>query len=595
MLPLTRLQPALNIHNLTHANWQQPGYDTLPVLSVKQVRALEQAAFAQTDSFLLMQAAGLRTALKIVDQIVHGEPHNLRCVILAGPGNNGGDACIVAGELKRQGLDVALYQVTDAKTGSKDRMQAVLWTLANGVQPVEIQDSAQLPAISPNTLVVDGLLGIACNRAPEGVIRTLIQHVNDRVTQINSQTRHKQVRVIALDCPSGVNCDTGDAPGDAICAHTTFSYLACKHGLLTGQGKTLAGDVWIDDLNCGELLNALLNEQLTELVTELVTEPLTEPLGQASNQPDFGKSILALSRADQLQRLPRRGHEHHKGSFGSIAVLGGQQGMVGACVLSARAALQLGCGRVALSLLGEADAHLPDVQQQGQTLFLDLVFPEIMNKGLESNLEFADIATIGPGLGQSEEAVQMLLAVLKHDKGLHMVWDADALNLLANNSALRARFKHYRSKHPTRALVLTPHPLEAARLLQSTTEMVQADRPAAAQAISERFNCTVVLKGPGSLICNGKSMEINITGGPALGTAGSGDVLAGAIAALLGQGLNAFDAAAFGVYLHGLAVEPAHGEEHGLLVSHASEIAVRMKNSLNSLLNQAARHHSQLP
>ena len=583
MLPSTRLQPALNPDNLTHANWQQPGHNTLHVLSVKQVRSLEHAAFAQTDSFLLMQAAGLRTALKIADQIAHSEPHNLRCVVLAGPGNNGGDACIVAGELKRQGLEVALYQVTEEKAGSKDRMQAVLWALAHGVQPVEIQDSAQLPDISPNTLVVDGLLGIACNRAPEGLIRTLIRHVNDRVKQINSQTRHKQVRVIALDCPSGVNCDTGDAPGEAICAHTTFSYLACKHGLLTSQGKSLAGEVWIDDLNCGELLD------------ELLTGPLTETLEQTSNKPVFGKSILALSRVDQLQRLPLRGHEHHKGSFGSIAVLGGQQGMVGACVLSARTALQLGCGRVALSLLGEADAHLPDVQQQGQTLFLDLVFPEIMNKGLESNLEFADIATIGPGLGQSEEALQMLLAVLEHDKGLHMVWDADALNLLANNASLRARFKHYRSKHPTRALVLTPHPLEAARLLQSTTEMVQADRPAAAQAISERFDCTVVLKGPGSLICNGKSIEINITGGPALGTAGSGDVLAGAIAALLGQGLNEFDAAAFGVYLHGLAVEPTHGEQHGLLISHASEIAVRMKNSLNSLLNQLARHHSQLP
>jgi hydroxyethylthiazole kinase-like uncharacterized protein yjeF len=599
MLPSTRLQPALNPDNLTHANWQQPGHDTLPVLSVKQVRALEHAAFAQTDSFLLMQAAGLRTALKIVDQIAHSEPHTLRCVVLAGPGNNGGDACIVAGELKRHGLDVALYQVTEEKTGSKDRMQAVLWALAHGVQPVEIQDSAQLPDISPNTLVVDGLLGIACNRAPEGLIRMLIRHVNDRVKQINSQMRHKQVRVIALDCPSGVNCDTGDAPGEAISAHTTFSYLACKHGLLTGQGKTLAGDLWIDDLNCGELLNALRNEQHTELVTELgtelVTEPLIEPQGLTSNQPDFGKSILALSRAEQLQRLPRRGHEHHKGSFGSIAVLGGQQGMVGACVLSARTALQLGCGRVALSLLGEADAHLPDVQQQGQTLFLDLVFPEIMNKGLESNLEFADIATIGPGLGQSEEAIQMLHAVLEHDKGLHMVWDADALNLLANNASLRARFLHYRSKHPTRSLVLTPHPLEAARLLQSTTEMVQADRLGAAQAISERFNCTVVLKGAGSLICNGQNMEINITGGPALGTAGSGDVLAGAIAALLGQGLSEFDAAAFGVYLHGFAIEPTHGEQHGLLISHASEIALRMKNSLNSLLNQVARHHSQLP
>jgi hydroxyethylthiazole kinase-like uncharacterized protein yjeF len=582
MLPSTRLQPALNPDNLTHANWQQPGHNTLPVLSVKQVRALEHAAFAHTDSFLLMQAAGLRSAQKIVDQVAHGEHHNLSCLVLAGPGNNGGDACIVAGELKRQGLTVELLQVTEGKTGSKDRMQAVLWALAHGVQPQEVDPNKPLPDIHPNTLVVDGLLGIACDRAPEGLIKALIQHVNDNVTRINSQTRHNQAKVIALDCPSGVNCDTGDAPGAAICAHTTFSYLACKHGLLTGQGKNLAGEVWVDGLNCTELLN------------ELLTEPLTEPLGQTTNQSDFGRSMLAVSRADQLHRLPHRGHQHHKGSFGSVAVLGGQQGMVGACVLSARSALQLGCGRVAMSLLSEAELHFPDVQRQGASLFLDLAFPEIMNKSLESNLEFADTAVVGPGLGQSDEALQMLLAVLEHDKGLHMVWDADALNLLANNAVLRARFIHYRSKHPSKSLVLTPHPLEAARLLQSTTEMVQADRPAAAMALAESFHCTVVLKGPGSLICNEKTLEINTTGGPALGTAGSGDVLAGAIAALLGQGLSEFDAAAFAAYLHGLAIEPATGEIHGLLIAHASEIALRMKTCLNSLLNQAARHHGEL-
>ena len=139
--------------------------------------------------------------------------------------------------------------------------------------------------------------------------------------------------------------------------------------------------------------------------------------------------------------------------------------------------------------------HLPDVQRQGQSPFLDLVFPEIMNKGLESNLEFADTALIGPGLGQSEEALSMVHALLEHDKGLDMVWDADALNLLAANSVLRARLQHYRRKHRAKSLVLTPHPLEAARLLQSTTEVIQADRVKAAQSLASQFDCTVVLKG----------------------------------------------------------------------------------------------------
>jgi ADP-dependent NAD(P)H-hydrate dehydratase / NAD(P)H-hydrate epimerase len=550
----------INLHpeNLGHANWQQVDQKTMPVLSVNQIRALEMAAFARVDSFLLMQAAGVRSALKIIDQISHSENLSPRCLVLAGPGNNGGDACIVAGELRRQGLQVELLQVTEGKTGSKDRMQAVLWALAHGVQPVELLPDSPLPEIATGTVIVDGLLGIACDRAPQGMIERLIQHVN---------THHHKARVYALDCPSGLNCNTGDAPGAAIQAHTTFSYLACKQGLLSQQGKGLCGELWVDSLNCSTLLEAMLQTA------------------------DWGPVIYAVSRLEQLQRLPVRGHQHHKGSFGSIAVLGGQQGMVGACVLSARTALMLGCGRVALTLLHEADMHLPDVQRQGQSPFLDVLFPEIMNKGLESNLEFADTAVVGPGLGQSEEALNMLLALLEHDKGLNMVWDADALNLLAANSALRARFQHYRYKHQGKAVVFTPHPLEAARLLQSTTDMVQADRAKAARTLATQFNCTVVLKGAGSLICNADRGEINTTGGPALATAGSGDVLAGAVAAMLGQGLDEFKAASFAVYLHGLAVEPLGLEREGLVISHASEITQRMKACLNHLLNQSARRN----
>lgn len=562
---------ALHPDNLNHAKWLQPGQNTLPVLSVKQIRALENAAFEQTDSFLLMQAAGIRSALKIAEQIAHSEPHNLRCLVLAGPGNNGGDACIVAGELSRKGLHIELLQITAGNPGSKDRMQAVLWALAQGVQPIELETGATLPHINPNTVVVDGLLGIACDRPPSGLIEKLINHVNESVARINSQTLHKQVRVYSLDCPSGLNCDTGTAPGTAIQAHSTLSYLACKQGLLTSQGKTLAGEVWVEELDCGPLL-----KKLTDL--------------QA-----LGPTNIAVAREEQLQRLPRRSHDHHKGSFGSVAVLGGQQGMVGACVLSARTSLMLGCGRVALSLLSETDMHLPDIQRRGQTPFLDLLFPEIMNKGFEENLQFADTAIVGPGLGQSEDALNIALALLEHDKGLNMVWDADALNLLATKSTLRERFKHYRAKHPSKAMIITPHPLEAARLLQSTTEMVQADRPLAAQTLSKQFSCTVVLKGAGTLICQGEQLETNTTGGPALGTAGSGDVLAGAVAAMLGQGLNEFEAAAFAVHLHGLAVEPAQRERDGLLISHASEIAQRMKTCLNQLLNQSARRYGQLP
>lgn len=562
----------LQADNLHQANWQQIGQDTLPVLSVGQIRELESAAFEQIDSFLLMQAAGIRSALKIADELAHHKPYNMPCVVLAGPGNNGGDACIVAGELKRQGWEVELFLVSNGKSGSKNSIQAKAWAQAQGVQPFVVDTNlGNLPKIMPNTVVVDGLLGIGCEYAPTGAVEGLIKHVNHAVAHINHQAQHLQVWVYALDCPSGLNCDTGLASGVAIHAHTTLTYLGCKHGLLTGHGKSLAGKVWVDDLNCGPLL------------TQLFT------------QHKIGNKIESKSQREQLERLPARRHEHHKGSFGSIAILGGQQGMVGASVLSARTALMLGSGRVALSLLCEIDMHLPDVQRQGQTVFLDMLFPEIMNKAVNNNLEFADTAVLGPGVGQSAEALELLLTLLEHNKGLNLVWDADAINLLATHSELQLRFKHYRNKHPTKSMVLTPHPLEAARLLKSTVETVQADRASAAKAISKQFDAIVVLKGVGTLIAQADRLEINTTGGPALSTAGSGDVLAGAIAAMMGQGLNGFDAAAFAVYLHGLSVQATHKEQEGLLTSHGSEIALRMKLHLNHLLNQSARSNGQLP
>ena len=170
-----------------------------------------------------------------------------------------------------------------------------------------------------------------------------------------------------------------------------------------------------------------------------------------------------------------------------------------------------------------------------------------------------------------------------------MVWDADALNLLALQPALAEALRHYRTTFPEHALVLTPHPLEAARLLGCSTADVQADRLGNARKLSERFHATVVLKGAGTVVCQGGRCEINLSGGPALGTAGSGDVLAGAIAALLGQGASEMDAAALGVHLHGLSIVAQPGEREDLLISHASEIALRMKQTLNHLLNQSAR------
>jgi hydroxyethylthiazole kinase-like uncharacterized protein yjeF len=551
----------LSPDNLCKANWQRLGQQTLPVLSVNQIRLLEKVVFEQIDPFLLMQAAGVRAALRIVELVLQIHKDNISPVtdylVFAGPGHNGGDACIVAGELTRLGFNVRLFHVTDENIGPKDRLRAVKWAHDHGVNSQIFNSQYPLPKISTNTIVIDGLLGIACDRPPSGSIATLIQHINTS----------DSYQIYSLDCPSGLNCDSGLTPGIAIKAHATFCFLACKNGLVSGQGKVLSGELWIDSLNCDSLIAGLAAKK------------------------QLGRMIHAISHSEQLFRLPQRFHNHHKGNFGNIAILGGKQGMFGAGLLAARTSLMLGSGRVAISFLDETDIHLPDVQVQGQKIFVDLLFPEIMNKSIKENLEFSDTVVIGPGLGQCENAVALLHTLFQQDKGINLVLDADALNLIAKDSNIQNQYQTYRAKNPNKAMVFTPHPLEAARLLQTTSNVIQNDRPDAAKKIASEFNCTVVLKGSGSLICEKELFEINYTGGPALSTAGSGDVLAGSIAAMLGQGLSGFEAAAFAVYLHGLVIEPEQGEDYKILVSHASEIAQRMKTRFNYLLNQSTCFH----
>lgn len=425
------------------------------------------------------------------------------------------------------------------------------------------------------------------------------------------------VRVLSLDCPSGLDCSTGLTPGAAIQADSTYTYIALKTGLLCNRGKDLAGEIRVESLGCDTIL-ASVNPCLVQGDT----------------------SLKAL--------LPHRKHNHHKGSFGSLAVIGGAPGMVGAAVLSARTAIQLGTGRVALSLISELDQRMPDVQVQGFQPYLDPLFPELMNKSLDDNFKFSDCLVVGPGIGESFDSVQTLHRIVEEQSHKPMVWDADALNLLAAHTDLQEKLIRVRTRNPqtessrigssrigssrigssitaptAAPLIITPHPLEAARLLGSTSQAVNSDRVKAAQTLANRFQCTVVLKGAGTVITHaenqpGHSPRINCTGGPMLATAGSGDVLAGVIGALIGQtqvplfdthntqamhqakaqtnlelddsqfgGANAgFSAASLAVWLHGLACEPLPEEKYAPAICSASGLIQRIQAHLNRLIHE---------
>jgi hydroxyethylthiazole kinase-like uncharacterized protein yjeF len=348
----------------------------------------------------------------------------------------------------------------------------------------------------PADLAVDALLGLGTRRAPEGHIAAAIGRLNGGPAP-----------VLAVDLPSGLHPDTGQPLGGmAVCAAATLSLLTLKPGLFTAAGRDHAGTVWLDTLGA---------------VAGGTTATLAGP-----------------------PAWPGRAHAAHKGSFGDVAVVGGAPGMTGAAWLAARAALAAGAGRVHASLL--------DVQAP----LLDAARPELMGRSRWwlSPPDVLAATTVVCGCGGGSLVREALPPLLSHAGRL--VLDADALNAIAADSLLQSLLRARAGRG--RPTVLTPHPLEAARLLAVKTADVQGDRVAAATRLAVRFGAVVVLKGSGTVIAApGALPAINPTGNALLATAGTGDVLAGWTAGLWAQHGQAFEAAVAAAWQHGHAADTA--------------------------------------
>jgi ADP-dependent NAD(P)H-hydrate dehydratase / NAD(P)H-hydrate epimerase len=325
--------------------------------------------------------------------------------------------------------------------------------------------------------------------------------------------------VLAVDLPSGLDANTG--AGQAVRATHTLSLLSLKPGLFTASGRDASGQVWFDDLGVGDA-------------------------------PDQPSAWLGGPPAVSV-----RLHASHKGSYGDVAVIGGAPGMTGAALLAASAALHAGAGRVFAALL------------DGGTLSVDACRPELMFRRWDS-LDLGRMA-VACGCGGGDAIRAVLPKVLSTAGAL--VLDADALNAIAADTQIQMLLQA-RSRRQ-RATVLTPHPLEAARLLGCDASQVQQDRLRASRQLVDRFGCAVVLKGSGSIIAApGVPPTINPTGNARLATAGTGDVLAGMVASRLASGASAFEAAAGAVYMHGQAAD-AWPEEQPLTASALARQAAR--------------------
>ncbi len=495
-------------------------------------RKIEKAFAAAHPKVSLMQRAGLAVAKHAITALKKSKTKNI--LILAGPGNNGGDAWVVAASLQ------AKCHVSVLALGEQKQQ--------NGVSQVAyqafIKGNGEIIKSWPKNqffdLVIDGLFGIGISRSPTGAFA-------DVINLCNQQHRMGDFFVLAIDVPSGLNGNTGVAFAPAIEADETITFIAAKPGLYTADGPDHAGTVTVESLG----------------VTEV------NPTG----------SCTLLTVDDVLPLVPSRRANSHKGSYGNVGIIGGAEGMTGAAVLAARAALHMGAGKVYLGLF---DKDRPA---------LDILHPEMMVRDAKLLCKDESMTAFAVGMGMGEMGSASLLGMLSLNRP--MVIDADAINTISINPSIHAAFqtKKAESGLPCLPFIFTPHPGEAGQLLGIKASEIQSDRIAAAGNIARQFASVVVLKGAGTIIAHpdGRTV-INTTGNPGMATGGMGDALAGMLAAFLAMGLEAWDAARLGVYLHGAAADAAlqHGMgPHGLT---ASDVIFEARSLLNSGLMHEYNH-----
>ena len=488
-----------------------------PIYFTTEIRKIEQFASALPNPANLMEKAGLAAAQVAQDKLLTNERNQV--LVLAGPGNNGGDAFVVARYLQEW-----WFKVTLLFTGTRDKLSSDARNSLDAWLAVGGEILSEIPAKKNWNVVIDGLFGIGLERDLEGKYYELVNVIN-----------HMNLPVLALDIPSGLNSDNGQVRGVAIYATITVTFIGLKPGLLTHYGTEY----------CGKILLRNLDIKAPALI-----KPRSWILDQACAQ-----KLLP----------PPRPANNHKGMFGSVGIIGGAAGMVGAAFLAGTAALKLGSGRVYLGLVAE------------DTLKFNPAQPELMLRSAYElfKLDHLNCLVIGPGLGVSANAHFWLDSSLKSTQSL--VLDADALNLISTHPKLANTLSARKAN-----TVLTPHAAEAARMLNIGTTVVQNDRMAAVKNLVERFNCYVVLKGAGSIcmLPNGKRY-INTSGNPGLSSAGTGDVLSGIIGALIAQGLSVENALLLAVYLHGSAADELLEQMGGPVGMTASEITDTARNLLN--------------
>jgi NAD(P)H-hydrate epimerase len=489
--------------------------------TAEQVRRLDACAIEGhgIPGIDLMQKAGWSTFEAARKKF----PAACRYLVFCGSGNNGGDGYIIALLAREAGLDATVCALRDPADLKGDAGKAAaLWLEAGGTVTPWPEES-----LADCDLVFDALLGTGLDREPAGDYAVAIERINQSAKP-----------VVAVDIPSGLHADTGVALGRTVKADLTVTFIGNKRGLFTADGPDFAGQVVYSDL---ETPDSVRDSELNYGI--LIRDKLIANL------------------------LPTRRRNSHKGSYGWMLGVGGNTGMSGAIRLAGEAALRAGTGKVTLAT------------RHDHAALVNLACPELMVRGvddgseLEGLVEAVDVVVTGTGLGQTAWSGNVLKTCLASP--LPIVIDADGLNLLA-------RMNPESTEAPAQNWILTPHPAEAARLLGCASRDIQSDRVEAASRLARRYQAVTVLKGCGTVVAEpGGRYAVCPFGNPGMATAGTGDVLAGVIGALVAQGVtDLWQAAMAGVLAHALAGDLAAAEVgvRGMLASDISDRLPRVMN-----------------
>jgi len=484
--------------------------------NVQQIKELEGLAIHDygLSGFELMSRAGYQLFECIQEQV----PNARTLAIFAGAGNNAGDGYVLARLALAAGWGVSVYSVCDPQLLTGDALLAYQGFIEAGGVARLFQADLFIKA----DVFVDALLGTGLNREVSGHYAAAIEYIN-----------RAQTKKLAIDIPSGLNADTGSVMGVAVRADCTLTFIGLKCGLLTGQ----AADY------CGTLFYASL----------------------AVPKQLFSKVPSTMKRMAH-QAFPKRMRTAHKGQFGHVLVIGGEQGFSGAARMAAEAALRVGAGLVSVatraSHAGLVNSNQPELMVHGVDNAPDI----------EPLIAKATVIVIGPGLGLSPWAEA--LVTLASRSGKATVVDADALNVMAKSAQEQPSLINGKQ-------VLTPHVGEAARLLKCSNEKINNDRFAAVSLLQQQYGGVCVLKGAGTLVADGRDITVVNTGNPGMASGGMGDILSGVIGGLIAQGFPLPLAAQEGVFIHGLAADLSakRNGERGLLATDLLPFLRQLVNS----------------